>query len=102
MGSFLPNSAPTDSLINKSILLSKFGLHHLVTPYSPDLAPPVLVYSEAETEIEESLIWNDCWHAEDMTAELDTALNTNLTSDSKLHMNNVISVLGPTQIILKV
>jgi hypothetical protein len=31
-----------------------------------------------------------------MRADLGTALNTSLTSDSKLHIDNVISVLGPT------
>jgi hypothetical protein len=101
MGSFLPDSAPADSVINVSIYLSKFGLHCSVTPYSPDLAPPGIANSEAETETEKSLSWHDCWHSEDMRADLSAALNTSLTSDSKLHMNNVISVLGPTQIILK-
>lgn len=50
MGSLLPDSAPADSVINISILLSKFGLYRSVTPYSPDLAPPGIAYSEIETE----------------------------------------------------
>jgi hypothetical protein len=56
MGSFLSDSATADSVINISILLSKFGLRHSVTPYFPDLAPPGTAYSEAETETEKSLI----------------------------------------------
>jgi hypothetical protein len=56
MGSFLPDSAPADSVINISILLAKFGLHRSVIPYYPDLAPPGIAYSKAETETEKSLI----------------------------------------------
>jgi hypothetical protein len=52
MGSFLPDSATADLVINITILLSKFGLHHSVTPYSPELAPPGIAYSKAETETE--------------------------------------------------
>jgi hypothetical protein len=60
MGSFLPDSTPADSVINISILPSKFGLQCSATPYSPDLAPPGIAYSKAETETKKSLILHDC------------------------------------------